>query len=114
MKARNGTVNRYTVAGDDWTRTGPVVTSTENDEAIRVLLDRGPIIVEHKFYRGGSSPHRLVFDDYEDYKAYLGETGRAGDVLTIWGWEDVCTDEAKAVYGKCSDDDGYTPTKGPY
>ena len=72
------------------------------------------MIVEHRFYRGGSSPDRLVFDSYEDFEIYLDEKARAGDDIRIWAWEDVCTMASMAISGKCPDDDGYVPIKGAY
>lgn len=114
MKPRHESVNRVSTADDNWTTDASVILSLENASAIREALDRSPIIVEHRFYRGGSSPSRIAFDDYEDYSAYLAEHGRAGDIINVWVWEDVCNEGSRIVSGKCPDDDGYVPTKGGY
>ena len=114
MKPRHPSITRLSTSNDEWVTSGPNILSEANKAKIRKALDRSCIIVQHRLYRGGSSPSRVVFDDYGDYEAYTSEHARAGDTIDIWIWEDVCRDESKAAFGKCPDDDGYVPTKGAY
>ena len=100
---------------DEWLIDGAKITSPENLETIRkVLEDEGPIILEHRFYRGSSAPDRFVFDDYEDFKQYLDSEARAGDKIYGWNFAGICTAENTLASGKCPDDQGRVPKKGAY
>lgn len=58
--------------GNDWSAEGRNILSPERMAAIRKALEeKGPVIVEHWFYYGSRSPHRLVFEAYDDVVEYL-------------------------------------------
>jgi hypothetical protein len=100
---------------DEWTSDRAKVTSSENLAKIkRVLEEEAPVIVEHWFYRRSSCPERYIFDDFEGFLAYLNENARAGDVINIWNFGKVCTEENRLAYGKCPDDQDRVPKRGAY
>src|ERR1051325_725898 len=111
MKFRSG--NR--VDADEWTCDGEKISIPEKLSAIkRVLAESGPILVEHKFLRGGRAPHNVVFDDYEEFIAHLTEHARAGDKISVWNLWPFMRDTPPLVYGKCPAEDGAVPKKGAY
>jgi hypothetical protein len=55
-----------------------------------------------------------VFDDYEDFTAYLLENARAGDKVSVWSLWPYMRDTPPVASGKCPDADGAVPKKGPY
>ena len=94
---------------------GPRITALESMDAIRQCVDEaGPIIVEHRFYRGSSAPERMMFDEFEVFAAYLDEHASAGDAIHVWSFAAVCLDENMLASGKCPDDAGLVPTRGAY
>ncbi len=106
---------RWRVEADEWTTEGRKITSDENLEIIRKTLEEeGPVIVEHRFYRGSSSPDRLIFEDFEDLMAYLNTKVWGGDSIWIWSYAAVCGDNNAIAQGKCPDEDGCVPNKGAY
>jgi hypothetical protein len=106
---------RFFDQGDDWTVDGPTINGPETLQNIREVLERdGPIIVEHRHYRGSSAPARLVFDDFNDFIEYLERKASAGDAIDVWSFPARCTAENKLVSGKCPDDQGLVPRQGAY
>ena len=105
---------RDRVETDEWTTEGDKITSEENWEIIRQKLERGSIIVEHWFYRGASCPVLLTFDDFQEFETYLNDETRAGDIIRVWSFGEVCNAENMAAHGKCPADDGCVPRKGAY
>lgn len=105
---------RFRVASDAWTTEGRKLTTAENLETIRQMLEAAPIIVEHWFYRGSSSPDRFVFDDYENFIEYLSSKAWAGDSIYSWNFSEVCQDENTIAQGKCPAEDGCVPKRGAY
>ena len=81
---------------------------------IREILDRQPIILEHRFYRGSSAPLRLVFDEYEDFLNHLKSRARPGDHFLVWGYSSLCRDDNTLADAKYPDDGGLTPRGGSY
>ena len=72
----------YRAAADEWTSNGEKISAPEKLAAIKKVLEKdGPVLVEHRFLRGACSPHNAVFDDYEEFIAYLTEHARAGDKI---------------------------------
>ncbi len=98
---------------DPWTNDGPDIFSTDRLEAVRDALDRGAVIVEHRFFNAGSSPHRLIIYRFEDYMDYLGASACSGDKIRVWSL-DSCSLENATAAGICADDDGFMPTTGAY
>ena len=100
---------------DGWSTSGFKITSAENLDAIKsVLENEAPIIVEHWFYRKSSSPERRVFDDFEDFMSYLHQNARAGDMIKAWSFSQTCTESNMLAHGKCPDDQNRVPEKGSY
>ena len=99
---------------DEWTTEGAKITSEENLRAVRNIVERAPIVVEHWFYRGSTSPHRLVLEDFEEFTEYLDNQACAGDLFYVWSYAEVCKNEKAVARGKCPADDGCVPRKGAY
>ena len=106
---------RWRVEADEWTTEGRKITSEENLEIIRKTFeDEGPIIVEHRFYRGSSAPDRMLFEYFDDFMAYLNSKASAGDSIWVWSYFQICREDNIIAQGKCPDEDGCVPRKGAY
>jgi hypothetical protein len=99
---------------DEWTTDGAMILSEESISKIKTVLSRGPIIVQHWFYRGASCPSVFGFDDFEEFEEHLKENGVPGDAFDIWSFNEVCTQENIVTEGKLQDQDGCIPKKGAY
>jgi hypothetical protein len=99
---------------DGWIPDGPNILSPESLSVVRDRLERSPVIVEHRHYRAGRSPRRLVFDDFEDFDEYIRNEARPGDSFWLWDYESLCRDDNPITQGKYPDSDGYVPEKGAY
>jgi len=100
---------------DRWTTDGEKISSPEKLAAIKVVLKKdGPVLIEHRFLRGGRGPATLVFDDYEDFLAYLTESAHAGDQIRVWSVWPFMRDTTPLACGKCPDEDGAVPQGGAY
>ena len=96
---------------DEWTTDGTMILSDESVSKIKAVLTRGPIVVQHWFYRGASCPRVFGFDDFEEH---LNENAVPGDAFDIWSFNEVCTQEKVITGGKLHDKDGCIPKKGAY
>lgn len=106
---------RFRGEDDGWTSDGRKITAPEALDSIRRCLDdEGPIIVEHRFYRGSCAPERSVFSDIEGFLEYLNAHASAGDSIHVWSFAAVCRDDNGLATGKCPDDDGMVPARGAY
>jgi hypothetical protein len=74
----------------------------------------GPIILQHWFYNGASSPDRCVFEDFENLMEYLSTSVRPGDSLEAWSFAALCRDDNTLADGKWPNADGCTPKNGAY
>ncbi|MBI4407526.1 MAG: hypothetical protein HY565_03435 [Candidatus Kerfeldbacteria bacterium] len=99
---------------DNWTTNGFKVTSEQGITAIQEALNRGPIIVQHWFYRGASSPFVLAVEVMDEFVTYVKTKTSAGDILQVWSFPEVCTKDNVVVQGKVPDLDGATPEGGAY
>jgi len=91
------------------------ILSKENLEAIqRELDDEGPIIVEHWFYFGGSSPDHLLFIEFSDFMEYLNSKVKPGDAIDVWSFHDSCTADNALARAKYPDEQGRVPRGGAY
>jgi hypothetical protein len=99
---------------DEWSQTGRNILSPEALAKIAAVLERGCVILEHRFYRGCTAPYRLVFDDYEELLDYLKYNARPGDNFIAWSYDDLCRDDNSIAYGKYPDAIGRTPRRGAY
>ena len=99
---------------DRWTLWGSDILSPPNLALLKDHLQVGPIIVEHRHYRGARSPDRFVFDDIDVLKGYIEANSIPGDDFWVWDFESVCRNENYLVHGKVPDQDGCTPQGGAY
>ena len=99
---------------DNWTQEGAKVLSEESVAKIKAALSRGPIIVQHWFYRGASCPRIFGFDDFEEFENHLNEHAIPGDAFDIWSFNEVCKVENRLTEGKLHDKDGCVPRGGAY
>jgi hypothetical protein len=99
---------------DRWTVSARNIQAPRNIATLRECLERGPVILEHRFYYGARSPERLVFDDFEDLEAYLQQRASPGDSFWVWDFDAVCRDDNPLVTGKKPDAEGRVPEGGAY
>jgi hypothetical protein len=100
---------------DDWRGDGPKITDPTTLEVIRHCLETdGPIIVEHWFFYGGRTPDRMIFDEFQEFIAYLDVNARAGDSIHIWNYPNACRNDNELAYGKYPDGEGLVPRGGAY
>ena len=99
---------------DNWNENGQKILSEKNLNQIKEKLERGPIIVQHCFYRGGSCPRIYGFDDLEEFEEHLKDFSIPGDYFEVWSFNDVCKDENIIASGKLPDTDGCVPQGGAY
>ncbi len=100
---------------DHWSVDGEKITSPEKLEAIKKALEKsGPVLLEHRFYRGGCAPHHAVFDDFDDLVDYLKLNAKAGDAIHVWDVWPLMRDENRVAWGKCPAEDGAVPEGGAY
>src|SRR4051794_13389708 len=97
---------------DRWSHQGRNIRDPARMAAIRDSLERGPLIVEHWYYRAGRSPKRLVFDDFDDFEEYLENQARPGDAFHLWEFASLCRDDNALTTGKFPDADGCVPERG--
>jgi len=93
---------------------GPSILDAGTLAVLRSTLEDTPLIVEHRFYRGSSSPDRRVFENADDLEAYLRERTRPGDSIWIWRFDTLCRDDNSLAHGKVPDVDGTVPAGGAY
>ena len=93
---------------------GPSILASETLAALRSTLEDTPLIVEHWFYRGASSPDRHIFEDADALERYLRERTRAGDAIWIWRFDQLCRDDNALAHAKVPDVDGSVPARGAY
>jgi hypothetical protein len=106
---------RFRIEGDNWSPDGSKITEPAKLESIRrTLTDVGPIIVEHWFYHGASAPERLVFEDFDEFTAWLEAHTNAGDAIDVWSWTATCQADRRLAEGKCPDEQGLVPKGGAY
>ncbi len=106
---------RWRNESDRWTLAVPRITEPAKLDAIREVIEkRGPIIVEHWYYRGASAPSRHIFEDYEAFTMYLNEECFAGDIIDVWDWSRACKTDNALASGKCPDAKGEAPEGGAY
>ncbi len=98
----------------DWSEGGPNILAPEFLAKVRDILEREPIILEHRFHAGSSAPERLVLDEYGDFLNHLKSRSRPGDRILIWGYSNLCRNDNIAVDAKYPDDAGRTPLGGSY
>ena len=77
-------------------------------------LENGPLVVEHRFYRGSRSPERMVIEDIDRLRAYLSANAVPGDSFWFWSFDSVCRDDNALLNSKYPDKDGTTPRGGAY
>jgi hypothetical protein len=100
---------------DGWTIAGEKFGTSEQLAAIKTVIEReGPVVLEHKFLRGGRGPHIAAFDDEELLLEYLAEHAHAGDKVSVWRLWPFMRDTPPLACGKCPDEDGTVPERGAY
>jgi hypothetical protein len=103
------------VEADEWTLDGEKISAPEKLASIKKVLEEiGPVLMQHKFLRGARGPHEVVFDDYEEFIAYLSEHARAGDKISVWSHWPFMRDTPPLARGKCPAEDGAVPKHGAY
>jgi hypothetical protein len=101
--------------GREWTADGRSILAPDRLAAIRRVLDEvGPVVVEHWFYYGGRSPDRRVFEDYDEFLAYLQANARPGDAVYVWDFAAACRNDNALADGKYPDAEGRVPKGGAY
>ena len=100
---------------DGWTLEGAKITDPQKLESIRATIERrGPLILEHKFYRAARGAEYFFFHEYGEFVEYLNTQPKVGDKLKVWMLCDVCRDDNVFAAGKYPDDQGRVPERGAY
>ncbi len=99
---------------DNWTTEGKKILSKESIGKIKDTLSRGPIIVQHWYYRGASCPGLFIFEEYEDFENHLTKNAVPGDAFDIWSFNELCKMDNVVTEGKLHDCDGCVPKGGAY
>jgi hypothetical protein len=100
---------------DEWGSDERRLLSPEKLAAIAKIVDHeGPVIIEHRFYRGSRAPSRVIFDDHESVLSYLKSHANPGDAFYVWNYAALCRDDNQLVTGKWPDKAGRTPAGGAY
>lgn len=103
------------MSGDEWTTTGVRVTDDDVLKRLQQIIeDESDLIVEHRFYRGASAPHRFICAKYAELERYLKTAVSPGDSFYFWCIEECCRDENVAAKGKVPDVHGRVPSVGAY
>jgi len=99
--------------GQQWTDQGENILSPRNLAAVeRHLNEVGAIVVERWHYYGARAPTHLAFDDFDEFKAYLGSLVKPGDAIDVWPFP---TDTNRAIArAKYPDGEGRVPVGGAY
>lgn len=97
---------------DNWKIDKKGLLSESKLIAVKPYLDGTDcVILEHRHYRGASSPTRLVFDDYGELRAYLADHALPGDAVRLYRYP---TEDTLLVKGKIPDASGKIPEGGAY
>jgi hypothetical protein len=83
-------------------------------KVLDTLENVGPVIVEHRIYRGSKAPERIVFDEAEALLEYLKHNAKAGDAIWVWSFGELCKDDNAIAVGKIPDSNGEVPAGGAY
>lgn len=103
------------MTNDEWTEQGSRVTDEGFLDAIRrTIEEESSVIIEHRFYRGGRSPHRFVCDQFAALLEYINSETGPGDALWFWRFDECCLDGNAAASGKIPDKEGRIPRAGAY
>jgi hypothetical protein len=51
-----------------------------------VFDEEGPVIVQHRLYRGASAPDRYVVKDFDELTEHLAKRASAGDIIDVWSF----------------------------
>jgi hypothetical protein len=101
------------VESDNW-GAGPNILADEVLGRVAEILEEAPVIVEHWFYRGASSPARQIFEDIDELRGYLTAQTRPGDSVWMWRFDELCRTENALAHGKVPDERGRVPQGGAY
>jgi hypothetical protein len=101
------------VEADNWV-VGENLLSSEILGCLADALEDGPLVVEHRFYRGSRSPERMHIEDIDRFRAYLSASAAPGDSFWFWPFASVCRDDNVLLNSKYPDKDGTTPLGGAY
>jgi hypothetical protein len=69
----------------------------------------GSLIVEHWRYRASRAPSRHIFEEWEEFEAYLVAEAFAGDAVDVWSFATLCRPDRRIAEGKCLAEDGMVP-----
>ena len=102
-------------AEDEWVHDpGRTLNDALLERLRRTIEDVSPVIVEHRFYRGGSAPHRFVCDSFDQLAAYVRRRTHPGDSFHFWQYEHRCSDDSVLAHGKVPNEEGKVPKRGAY
>ncbi|MEM7560359.1 MAG: hypothetical protein AAF394_14660 [Planctomycetota bacterium] len=102
------------MAEPNWIKSDYNISLEPQRQAIVAELERGPVIIEHWHYYGGSAPTRVIVEDVEDFDEYLAENAKAGDAIHTWSFANLCLDGNELAAGKIPNAEGLIPDGGAY
>lgn len=98
---------------DEWHQ-GPSILDPERLQALRAAIAESPLILEHWFYRGGRSPERRIFEEFDALEEYIRTAGHPGDAFDAWRFDLLCRADNRLESGKFPDRAGLVPRRGAY
>ncbi len=107
--------DRFFSAADNWQEGLPAISEESRIQPIKEAFARERLLlIEHWFYRGGSAPNRIVFDDFEMFEDYLKERCSAGDSIHVFDITEALKEGQQLTHGKCPNGRGEVPKGGAY
>jgi len=96
---------------NNWELTEANITSPEVLKQIQDYLNfKGYIVMLHSHFCGARGATPSAYDDYDDFKEYLDNEAKPGDIIRIWAFPE----SEPIVHLKYPNEKGEVPIKGAY
>lgn len=100
---------------EQWITDGARITDPNVLAMLRTHIEEvGPLIIEHRHFKGSAAPDRMIISEFEDLLSLLQDRASPGDSFFVWSFDEACRDENPICHGKVPDSEGRTPAGGAY